>query len=255
MLGASRLRGWGRTEPVTKARDVSIAVLVDWFYRAPAVAGIQAVLVFVALGTVRTPGSVSEGCHPSAALGGDSSWLAPAASATAVVLSSATVALFLLGVAFRLGEPKRVAGQVRNPSKPLKRGESAPPLPSPVLLPLVAASVILSYASLYLALAAIEPSTFHAIPCSLDPFSSVYFSTVVSATVGFGDIAPMKDGARLIVVAQMFFAVTFFAIFVAELFRDSSGSGEGFPDRSRAGGSSLPWRGRAARARSRYRAR
>src|ERR1700726_3559629 len=153
MIAVARLRGWGHSTPVSAVRDRSLALLADWLYRAPALAGLQAILVFIALGTVRT-----SSCHTYSALGGDSSWLAPAASATAVVLSSATVGLFLVGVAFRLGEPKRISGQVMSPSRPLQPGETAPPLPPAVLLPLVAASVILSYACLYLALAAVNPS-------------------------------------------------------------------------------------------------
>jgi hypothetical protein len=225
MLWVRRARGWGkpggqRGGPL----NLALGVFFDWIYRAPALAGIQAVLVFVAIGTVNTTssGAVKEACVTSHPLGSPQSWLAPAAAGTAVFLSIATVALFLAGVALRLGEPTRIAGQVALPSKPLKRGESAPPLPAAAVVPLVAASLILSFASLYLALAAVEPGMFQASPCSLDPFSSVYFSTVVAATVGFGDIVPTKNPARLVVVAQMFFVVTFLAAFVAELLREPS---------------------------------
>jgi hypothetical protein len=224
MLWVRRARGWGkpggqRVGPL----NIALGVVFDWIYRAPALAGIQAVLVFVVIGRVNvTSNAAKEACVTSHPLGSPQSWLAPAAAGTAVFLSFATVALFLAGAALRLGEPTRIAGQVALPSKPLTKGESAPTLPAAAVVPLVAASLILSFASLYLALAAVEPGMFQASPCSLDPFSSVYFSTVVAATVGFGDIVPTKNPARLVVVAQMFFVVTFLAAFVAELLRAPS---------------------------------
>lgn len=110
-----------------------------------------------------------------------------------------------------------MAGQVTRPSESLGLSENSRPLPAAVVVPIVAASLIVSYACLYVALIATQPGAFRIDPCWLDGFSSVYFSTVVSATVGFGDIAPRTDIARVVVMTQMFFVVTLFTVFVGQM--------------------------------------
>ena len=59
---------------------------------------------------------------------------------------------------------------------------------------------IVLFAWIYVAMSANHPGTFSE---PLTKSSSLYFTITVLATVGFGDITPVTDGARLIVSAQM----------------------------------------------------
>ena len=64
------------------------------------------------------------------------------------------------------------------------------------LLPLF----IVLFAWLYVAISLSDPRTFSE---PLTRSSSLYFTITVLSTVGFGDIAPVTDAARLVVAVQM----------------------------------------------------
>src|SRR4051812_12515062 len=61
-------------------------------------------------------------------------------------------------------------------------------------------ALLLLYASVYTVMS-------HAVPASftqrLGPTDSLYFTTTVFATVGFGDITPVTQAARIVVTIQM----------------------------------------------------
>lgn len=213
------------TERAKRAREAKpggpsavIGMLVDWVFRAPAVAGIQSLLVFIGVGTIRGVFQ-KHACVLKPAISDTDAWLAVAAALSAIAVASSMVGIFLFGTALNLDEPTRIAGQVPQPSKPRANNERPTPLPGVVVIPVVAASLIAAFASFDLALAAVQPNAFHTEPCSFGPISTVYFSTVVAATVGFGDIAPTAPVARAFVVIQMFSVVTFLAVFLSELQR------------------------------------
>jgi hypothetical protein len=50
----------------------------------------------------------------------------------------------------------------------------------------------------------------------LDLLSAVYFSVVTAATVGYGDIAPVSEAARMLVVAEilcsLIYGIFFFSV-------------------------------------------
>jgi hypothetical protein len=213
-------RRWAQRYGCKSRRDTIFGLVVDWLYRAPVLVTVQAVLVFIAVGKIHGKPVADGGCTSTGATAAPDSWLAIATASTAVLVASSMVGVFLVGAVLgpRSGsQPNRMAGQVTRPSEFLEQRTNSRPLPTAVVVPIVAASLILSYACLYVALIAAQPGAFYIHPCWLDGFSSVYFSTVVSATVGFGDIAPRTDFARVVVVTQMFFVVTLFTVFVAQM--------------------------------------
>lgn len=56
------------------------------------------------------------------------------------------------------------------------------------------------FAHIYLSISRTHPQAFTE---TLDHISALYFTVTVFATVGFGDIAPRSDGARLVAIIQM----------------------------------------------------
>jgi voltage-gated potassium channel len=75
--------------------------------------------------------------------------------------------------------------------------------------------LILSFASTYLAMSHSNSATFSQ---PLDKISSVYFSVTIVATVGFGDITPRTDPARVVVTIQMVLDLIFLATAGRSLF-------------------------------------
>lgn len=54
---------------------------------------------------------------------------------------------------------------------------------------------------------------------NIDPLCSIqalYFSTVTSTTLGFGDINPVNSSAQLRVIAQIFVSVVFLSVFISD---------------------------------------
>jgi hypothetical protein len=60
---------------------------------------------------------------------------------------------------------------------------------------------LLLFASAYFTMARISPANFSAH--SLTRTDALYFTVTTFSTVGFGDIAPVSQSARLVVMAQM----------------------------------------------------
>jgi voltage-gated potassium channel len=60
--------------------------------------------------------------------------------------------------------------------------------------------LLLSFASIYVILSHSTPGSFNE---TLNHVSGIYFTVTVFATVGFGDIVPVSNTARIIVTAQM----------------------------------------------------
>jgi hypothetical protein len=71
------------------------------------------------------------------------------------------------------------------------------------------------YAGIYLGLSHQDPSAFNEV---LSHTSSLYFTVVTFGTVGFGDIRPVTDIARLIVTSQILVDLVFVAFVVRGIF-------------------------------------
>ena len=75
----------------------------------------------------------------------------------------------------------------------------------------LAVLLIAIFASIYSAISLSDPEAFTEI---LTPFSSMYFSLTVLATVGFGDIAPHSVPARSVAMLQMVLDLVFIGLLV-----------------------------------------
>jgi len=67
------------------------------------------------------------------------------------------------------------------------------------------------FASIYVAISRADPTAFTEV---LTPFSSMYLSLTVLATVGFGDIAPNSVPARWVTMVQMVLNLVFIGVVV-----------------------------------------
>ncbi len=74
------------------------------------------------------------------------------------------------------------------------------------------------YAGIYIGLSHQDPKAFSEV---LTHTSSLYFAVVTFGTVGFGDIRPVNDLARMVVTSQILVDVLFIAFVVRGLFRIS----------------------------------
>ena len=70
------------------------------------------------------------------------------------------------------------------------------------------------FASIYSLISLQDPEAFTEV---LTPFSSMYFSLTILATVGFGDIAPSTVPARPVAMAQMVLDLVFIGVLVRVL--------------------------------------
>lgn len=82
-----------------------------------------------------------------------------------------------------------------------------------------------AFAVVYVFTSSIDPSSF-STGKPLGVVESIYFSTITAATIGYGDIAPKTDVARLIVVAQvsisLLYVIILFSAFASYLREQSS---------------------------------
>jgi voltage-gated potassium channel len=70
---------------------------------------------------------------------------------------------------------------------------------------------IVVYASTYVGIESAVPGSFSE---SLDKSAALYFTVVTLGTVGFGDIAPVSTGARLVVSSQVMLDLVLIAVVV-----------------------------------------
>ena len=74
---------------------------------------------------------------------------------------------------------------------------------------------LVAFSAIYLAMSHETASTFTQ---PLDHVKALYFTITVFSTVGFGDITPRTDGARLVVSAQMLLDLAIIGVVVRLLF-------------------------------------
>ena len=83
-------------------------------------------------------------------------------------------------------------------------------------LGIVIAVFLVGFSIIYLSMSHNAPRTFSGQP--LDHTRALYFTITVFSTVGFGDIVPRTDAARLIVAAQMLLDLAIIGAVVRLLF-------------------------------------
>lgn len=107
------------------------------------------------------------------------------ATAAAIVTSMVSVALFLW--------------VLRRQARRIIRSDH-PTLAAAEALALLVTMFVLSFALIYVALSASDPTSFNQ---PIDKVAGIYFSMTVLTTVGFGDILALSDLTRMTVVVQM----------------------------------------------------
>lgn len=76
---------------------------------------------------------------------------------------------------------------------------------------LIASMFLAVFAAIYVMMSAADPNSFTE---QLGHFTAFYFALTVLATVGFGDITPVSDGARLACMVQMAIDIVFIAAMI-----------------------------------------
>lgn len=98
-------------------------------------------------------------------------------------------------------------------SRPILRAADALALVIPIFM--------VVFAWTYLTLARSDPSAFSQ---PLDRVSALYFTVTVFSTVGFGDITPVSDPARVAVMAQMLCDLIFLAVVIRLILEAARGN-------------------------------
>jgi hypothetical protein len=91
---------------------------------------------------------------------------------------------------------------------------------------------LLVFAALYLSLSQARPSTFSQ---ELDHTRALYFAITVFSTVGFGDITPTTDSARIVVSLQMLLDLVVIGVVVRLLINAAKSSLGSSPEGSARG--------------------
>jgi hypothetical protein len=102
---------------------------------------------------------------------------------------------------------------VMRSSRPILRAADALALVIPIFL--------VVFAWTYLTVARSDPTAFSQ---SLTRTSALYFTVTVFSTVGFGDITPTADPARVAVMAQMLCDLVFLAVVVRLILEAARGN-------------------------------
>jgi voltage-gated potassium channel len=98
-------------------------------------------------------------------------------------------------------------------------GHERPILRAAVAMATVLPLFLVLFAWIYLTMSQADPSAFApATPHGLSRASALYFAITVFSTVGFGDIAPRTDVARLVVSVQMLADLAVIAVVIRLIF-------------------------------------
>jgi voltage-gated potassium channel len=122
-----------------------------------------------------------------------------------------------------------VANEVR-----LITAHERPLLRAGVAMATVIPLFLVLFAWIYLTMSFADPTAFTGTPHPLDRPSALYFAVTVFSTVGFGDITPHSDTARMVVTVQMLADLAVIAVVIRLIFgavnravhRDDQSTGE-----------------------------
>ncbi len=118
-----------------------------------------------------------------------------------------------------------VANEVR-----LITAHERPLLRAGVAMATVIPLFLVLFAWIYLTMSQSDPAYFTGTPHPLDRPSALYFAVTVFSTVGFGDITPHSDPARMVVTVQMLADLAVIAVVIRLIFgavNKAVGRGEG----------------------------
>ncbi len=124
------------------------------------------------------------------------------------ILIRLTAGLVLFGVALAF----EVRAIIKSP-RPILRAANAMALVIPIFI------VVFSW--IYLTIARSSPAAFSQ---HLDRVGALYFTVTVFATVGFGDITPVSNAARLTVTAQMVCDIIVIAVVIRLILEAARGT-------------------------------
>ena len=106
-----------------------------------------------------------------------------------------------------------VANEVR-----LISAHERPLLRAGVAMATVIPLFLVLFAWIYLTMSQSDPAYFTGTPHPLDRPSALYFAVTVFSTVGFGDITPHSDPARMVVTVQMLADLAVIAVVIRLIF-------------------------------------
>ncbi len=106
-----------------------------------------------------------------------------------------------------------VANEVR-----LITAHERPLLRAGVAMATVIPLFLVLFAWIYLTMSQADPTAFTGTPHPLDRPSALYFAVTVFSTVGFGDITPHTDTARMVVMVQMLADLAVIAVVIRLIF-------------------------------------
>jgi voltage-gated potassium channel len=216
----SQKHRWKQGGREGSGRDVLLTAVVDWMFRAPVLTTLQGVFL---LGAVWTMGG-QRGKHGGCTFSSHANWLQVVAAILCAGCGVLVIIYFIVTTAVRPrgDDVNQIAGQVI-----LRSAASSARKRVTVFLtvPAMTISMLTSYAAMYLVVFASDHSAFRVTPCAFDAVSALYFSTTTALTVGFGDITPVSDAARALVMSEIFIFVTLLGLFVAaQSTRDGKGA-------------------------------
>jgi ion channel len=118
-----------------------------------------------------------------------------------------------VGLAFFIAALLYEVRAIMRSARPMLRAADALALVVPVF--------VVVFAWTYLTIARSDPTSFSQ---PLNRVSSLYFTVTVFSTVGFGDITPTSDPARVVAMIQMLGDLVFIAVVVRLIFEAARGT-------------------------------
>jgi hypothetical protein len=97
------------------------------------------------------------------------------------------------------------------------RGPGGSPRSLVLYVFLSVSTFIIAFAMAYVDISTADPEHAFNIKIALSPVSALYFSIITFATVGYGDIAPNSDLARLLVSAEVIFGMLYTVLILSVL--------------------------------------
>jgi voltage-gated potassium channel Kch len=192
------------------ALGLPIKLIFDLAFRAPLMTLAQSCLTWAFLGTAHR--SSSDVSRTVVGLSADTLWIAVAG--TAVACSSGSVLFGVLGT-IKANNWRQVA---RASGHSLTRTGSERTAIDPAMTILVMTlALVASFAAADLAL---MHNSYNALSVRSDRFTvvdAIYFSVMTGATVGYGDIFPHEEAAKLAAVSEVLIAVTALGLLVSVL--------------------------------------